>query len=342
LSNPKAVIFGCAGAALSTPERRFFEAADPLGFILFERNCENPDQIRDLVRSLRGCVARPDAPVLIDQEGGRVVRLKPPQWRAIPAMGRIGALAKQNPKAGREAAFAAGRLIAANLAPLGIDVDCAPVLDVPAPGSHGIIGDRAFANDPELVAELGREFCRGLLAGGVLPVLKHIPGHGRAMVDSHADLPVIDLHRQTLALIDFAPFKALRDMPWAMTAHVVYRAYDQDAPATTSAKVIAEVIRGDIGFDGVLISDDLSMGALSGSLASRAKSALEAGCDLALHCNGKLREMEEIASGCGELSKAAQDRVARARSLLHKPEPADIPALAATLGAAMVQSAAMS
>lgn len=338
MSNPKAVIFACSGPDLTGAERDFFAAADPLGFILFERNCKSAAQVRDLVASLRECVGRADAPVLIDQEGGRVARLKPPQWRAIPAMGRLGALAGRDLAAGREAAFAAARLIAADLAPLGIDVDCAPVLDVPAPGSHGIIGDRAFAADAKLVAELGGEFCRGLLAGGVLPVIKHVPGHGRATVDSHLDLPVVDLGRQTLEEVDFAPFRALREMPWAMTAHVVYRAYDAESPATTSPRVISEVIRGAIGFDGVLISDDLSMKALSGSLGARARDALRAGCDLALHCSGKLDEMEEIAETAAPLTAASQARLARAAEM--KRTPADAPELAAKFEALMARLAA--
>ncbi len=340
MSNPKAVIFACAGPELAGAEREFFAAADPLGFILFERNCKNPVQVRKLVASLRDSVGRDDAPVLIDQEGGRVARLKPPHWRAIPAMGRIGALAARDRTAGREAAFAAARLIAADLANLGIDVDCAPVLDVPAPGSHGIIGDRAFAADPSLVAELGGEFCRGLLAGGVLPVVKHIPGHGRATVDSHLALPVVNLDRRSLEESDFAPFRALNGMPWAMTAHVVYRAYDTDRPATTSPRVVSEVIRGRIGFGGVLVSDDLSMKALTGELGARAGAAIAAGCDIALHCSGKLDEMAPVAEAVPALSEAAQARLARAAVMKQTPEPADAAALAAKLEALMARLAA--
>jgi beta-N-acetylhexosaminidase len=340
LSNPKAVIFGCSGPDLTSAERAFFHTADPLGFILFERNCNNPGQVRDLVASLRDCVGRSDAPVLIDQEGGRVARLKPPQWRAIPPMGRIGALAARDLAAGREAAFAAARLIAADLENLGIDVDCAPVLDVPAPGAHGIIGDRAFGGDPKLVAELGRSYGNGLLAGGVLPVIKHIPGHGRALVDSNQDLPVVDLHRGSLEVTDFAPFRALRDMPWAMTAHVVYRAYDSKAPATTSLRVISEVIRGHIGFEGLLITDDLGMKALSGSLASRLKAALAAGCDLGLHCSGKLAEMEEVTAAAPPLTELAKRRLGRARAFKQRPEPADTQSLAAKLDSLMARLAA--
>ena len=289
---------------------------------------------------MRDCVGRPEAPVLIDQEGGRVARLKPPHWRTLPPAGRIGALAQRDRELAREAAFTVARLIAADLEPLGIDVDCAPVLDVPAEGSHGIIGDRAFGDEPYVVADLAKAFCRGLIEGGVLPVLKHIPGHGRARVDSHADLPEVAVHRQTLETIDCVPFRALNRMPIAMTAHVVYTAYDRKAPATTSAKVIAEVIRGAIGFDGLLITDDLSMKALKGSFADRTRGALEAGCDAVLHCNGWMAEMEEIAGACGPMSDAAMARFARARAQLAGVKPADTGALASRLGQLLSAAAA--
>jgi beta-N-acetylhexosaminidase len=325
------VIFGCAGARLSDAEARLFAAADPTGFILFERNCQTPDQVRDLVAALRDCVGRPQAPVLIDQEGGRVTRLKAPHWRTPPAAGRLGALARRDPGLAREAAWTAARLVAADLYALGITVDCAPVLDVPAPGAHGIIGDRAFAPSPQLVAELGRAFCEGLLAGGVLPVIKHIPGHGRAAADSHAELPVVDATREALEEIDFAPFRALNDMPWAMTAHVLYRAFDPERPATTSPAVITEIIRGRIGFEGVLVSDDLSMQALSGTPGERAAAALAAGCDLALHCTGSLAEMEELAAAAPPASEAARERLSRAEAMLEPPQEVDVAELAARL-----------
>jgi beta-N-acetylhexosaminidase len=330
-TRPRAAIFGCAGERLLESERRFFAAANPLGFILFERNCKNPDQVLALVESFQDCVGREDAPVLIDQEGGRVVRLKPPHWRALPAAGRIGALAEWNRDAAREAAHLSARIIATDLRPLGINVDCAPLLDVPAPGSHGIIGDRAFADDPELVTELGREFCRGLMEGGVLPVIKHIPGHGRAMVDSHRGLPVVEMHRKTLEVIDFEPFRQLRDMPIAMTAHVVYRSYDSRNPATTSLKVIRDVVRGHIGFDGLLITDDLSMKALTGSFAERTTASLDAGCDVVLHCNGRMTEMEEIAGAAPPMSDAALARFDRAKAMLSPPKPVKPSVFAARL-----------
>jgi len=304
-SPPGAAIFGCAGTELSSAERDFFRAADPLGFILFQRNCETPEQVRELVASLRSCVGRADAPVLIDQEGGRVQRLNPPHWPAYPAPARIAALGADAP----EAAFLVARLIAEDLFDLGITVDCLPVLDIPVAGADPVIGDRAYGSDPAIVAELGNAVCKGLLEGGVLPVIKHIPGHGRGLVDSHLALPVVDTDRAELEATDFAPFRALGSMPWAMTAHIVYTALDAQNPATLSAKVIEGVIRGWIEFEGVLISDDLSMQALGGSFAERTARALAAGCDLVLHCNGKMEEMQEVASRLKPLSPAAVRRV---------------------------------
>ena len=322
-NQPRAVIFGLAGPSLDAAEGRLFAAADPLGFILFARNCIEPAQVRDLVEDLRDCVGRSDALVLIDQEGGRVQRLKPPHWRAAPAAGRFGSLGERDEAAAVEAAWLNGRLLAADLQPLGIDVDCAPVLDVRRPGGHGIIGDRAFAALPERVAQLGRATCAGLLAGGVLPVIKHIPGHGRAALDSHEALPVVDAPAEELQALDFVPFAALADMPLAITAHVVYAAFDRTAPATTSAGVIREVIRGTIGFDGLLISDDLCMRALTGSPGERAQAALAAGCDVVLHCNGDLAEMHAIAEACSPLSAEGWRRLARAQAMRAPPEPID-------------------
>jgi beta-N-acetylhexosaminidase len=313
-SVPLAVLFGCAGKTLIDEEKRFFAQADPLGFILFARNIESPDQVRALVRSLRDCVGR-DAPVLIDQEGGRVQRLRPPHWRNRPPMAIFGAMAKRDLTQARAAARLDARLIAADLADLGIDVNCAPVLDVPVAGAHDIIGDRAFATDPVLIADLARAVCDGLLDGGVLPIIKHIPGHGRAMVDSHHDLPVVATTAAVLSATDFLTFRLLRDAPWAMTAHVVYAAFDAERPATASPVVIGRVIRDEIGFDGVLLSDDLSMQALKGGFADRAAAALTAGCDVALHCNGDMTEMRAVASGARALSEAAQQRLTRATAM---------------------------
>jgi len=308
-------IFGCAGKTLGAAERAFFSRANPLGFILFARNCEAPDQIRALVADLRASVGRADAPVLIDQEGGRVARLKPPQWRAAPPAERFGTLAERNREAGLEAARINGHLIGRELAALGIDVDCAPVLDLHLPGAHAVIGDRAFGMAPQRVAELGRATCEGLLAAGVLPIIKHIPGHGRAMADSHFELPVVKLSRAELEATDFEPFRLLADMPWAMTAHLVYAAIDPDRPATLSPKVVAEIIRGHIGFDGLLLCDDLSMKALKGDLGDLAHRALVAGCDIVLHCNGEMDEMTRIAAAAGTMSVEAERRFRRGREM---------------------------
>jgi beta-N-acetylhexosaminidase len=309
-SVPRAVVFGCAGPTLSPAERDFFAAANPLGFCLFARNCQEPAQLRDLVAALRDSIGRGDAPILIDQEGGRVARLTPPHWRRIPAAARLAEL----PQA-EEAVRLAMRLVADDLAQLGITIDAAPVLDLPVPGADAVIGDRAYGSDPMTVAALGLAACEGLLGGGVLPILKHIPGHGRATVDSHRDCPRVATERELLDETDFAPFRALAAMPWAMpwamTAHVVFTAIDPDEPATLSPRVVGEVIRGAIGFDGVLISDDLSMGALGGGLGERAAKASAAGCDVALHCNGERAEMEAVAEHTPPLSEAGATRVLR-------------------------------
>jgi beta-N-acetylhexosaminidase len=309
---PLAVILGVAGERLSPDERRLFVEADPLGFVLFRRNCATRGQVRALVDELREAVGREDAPILIDQEGGRVARLRPPEWRFYPAAAMIAAL--PDPLA-FEAAHLSARLIAEDLAELGITVDAAPVLDLPAQGADPVIGDRAWGTDPARVAALGREVCEGLLEGGVLPIIKHIPGHGRARVDSHKALPQVHDERAVLAHADFAPFRALSGMPWAMTAHIVYTAIDETAPATLSPIVIDNVIRGEIGFDGVLVSDDVSMGALAGSFAERTRRALEAGVDLVLHCNGDMAEMTEIAAAARPLTPETLARIARAESL---------------------------
>jgi beta-N-acetylhexosaminidase len=312
----KPAIFGCEAATLSASERQFFREADPLGFILFARNCETPPQIKRLVAELRESVGRADAPILIDQEGGRVARLKPPHFPAYPAASTIAALGGLRARA---AAWLAARLIADDLSQLGITVDCAPVLDVPITGADPVIGDRAWGSEPRIVAENGFAVCDGLMAGGVLPIIKHIPGHGRATVDSHRALPVVETPRATLDSTDFAPFRALSGMPWAMTAHVLYTAIDPDRPATLSPRVIAEVIRAGIGFSGVLLCDDLSMAALGGKIETRAVDALQAGCDLVLHCNGILDEMVAIAGAIGPLSAAASRRVAAAEARRHAP-----------------------
>lgn len=334
---PRAIIVGVAGVALGDDERRFLAEWDPLGLILFARNCAAPGQVQALVADFRAAVGRADAPVLIDQEGGRVARLKPPHWRAAPAPAAFPRLAAADVARACEACTLNARLLAAELTAVGITVDTLPVLDIPQPGSDPIIGDRAAGDAPQQAARLGRSTCEGLLTGGVLPVIKHIPGHGRAAVDSHRALPVVDASREDLDRIDFAPFRALADMPWAMTAHVVYAAIDPDAPATTSRKVIADVIRGAIGFDGLLLSDDICMAALAGAPAARAEAALAAGCDVVLHCNGDLEEMRAIAASSPPLSDAALARLERGERMRRAGRTVSQPAemIAARLEALM-------
>ena len=320
----KAVIFGCAATELGAAERAFFAAADPLGFILFARNCAAPAQVRDLVAALRASVGREDAPILIDQEGGRVARLKPPHWRLPPAAGRIGALYGKDAAAGLEAAQLNARLIAADLHALGIDVDCLPVLDVPVPGSNqAVVGDRAFTGDAAANTALGRAVCEGLLDGGVIPILKHMPGHGRAMVDSHHHLPVLDATRAELQAVDMAPFRALADYPAGMVAHLLIPAVDPAAPASTSRRVIEQLIRGDIGFGGLLYSDDIGMAALGGGMGERAARVLAAGCDVAVHCSGDMAEMTAVAAAAGPLTPAARRRLAKVEAFRRPPKAFD-------------------
>ena len=317
-----AFICGTSGPTLTADEIAFLREAQPWGFILFKRNCETPEQIRALTAALRDTVGR-DAPILIDQEGGRVQRLGPPHWPAYPTGRTYGDVFARSPEAGLRAAWLGARLMAADLFGLGIDVDCLPVLDVPVEGAHDVIGHRAYGVTPDIVSDLGRTAAEGLLTGGVLPVIKHIPGHGRAGVDSHHALPVVDTPRAELEATDFPPFRDAAHLPLAMTAHVVYANLDPDHPATTSKSVIDEVIRGLIGFDGCLMSDDVSMQALSGTIAERTAAALAAGCDLALHCNGVLAEMEAVAANAPALTGVAADRAARALAARRRPAPLD-------------------
>ncbi|MBM6596116.1 beta-N-acetylhexosaminidase [Microvirga pudoricolor] len=320
----RAFIAGCSGLELTPQERAFFREALPWGFILFRRNIDNPAQVRALCDALRETVGRADAPILIDQEGGRVQRMGPPHWPKYPSGRTYGRLHAEDPVAQREIARLGARLIAHDLLSVGINVDCLPVLDVPVEGAHDVIGDRAYAREPDKVAVLGRAAAEGLLAGGVLPVIKHVPGHGRAGVDSHLSLPVVDASMDELESRDFKPFRILADMPLAMSAHVVYTALDPDNPATTSARVVQDVIRSRIGFDGLLMTDDLSMQALSGTFRDRAEAAIRAGCDMLLHCNGRLDEMAPVAEAAPELADSARRRAESAlRRIGHEPEPLD-------------------
>jgi beta-N-acetylhexosaminidase len=336
---PRAFIAGCSGPVLTPGEAAFFRDSQPWGFILFRRNIQDPAQVAALTASLRQTVGRADAPILVDQEGGRVQRLGPPHWRKYPAGRAFGAARINDPLQLRETVRLSALLMAHDLRALGITVDCLPVLDVPVAGAHDVIGDRAYAEDPNSVAVLGRAAAEGLLAGGVLPVMKHIPGHGRVGVDSHHSLPVVTTGRRALHR-DFLPFRVNADLPMAMTAHVVYTAIDADQPATTSRKVIRGVIRRSIGFDGLLMSDDLSMKALSGNFRERAEAAIGAGCDVALHCNGDLAEMRSVAEGVPVLAGKAKRRAAAALGRIkHLPEPFDPVDAAARLDAMLAAAA---
>ncbi len=318
-----AAIYGCSGRRLTAEEKAFFAEARPWGFIVFRRNVDSPDQMRALTDEMRDCVGDSDAPVLIDQEGGRVQRMGPPHWPKYPPA-EAYLKAANDPLAARELVRLGARLMAHDLKAVGINVDCAPVLDTPVPGSHEIIGDRAWARDPATVAMLGRAAAEGLLAGGVLPVIKHMPGHGRAFADSHHDLPVVHADLKTLDSWDFAPFRALSDMPLAMTAHVVFDAVDPKHPATTSKKAL-KLMRGELGFGGLIMTDDLSMKALSGNLRERAGAALKAGCDVVLHCNGDLDEMRSVAEGTGALKGKAMKRAQAALArIVREVEPLEV------------------
>ncbi|MBN8990948.1 MAG: beta-N-acetylhexosaminidase [Rhizobiales bacterium] len=331
----RAFITGISGLELSADERTFIRAERPWGFILFKRNIETPPQVASLVRELRGLVGHADAPILIDQEGGRVQRLGPPHWPVYPPGAVFGALYDIEPQLGFKAARLSSRLIAADLIDLGITVDCLPLADVPIAGADAVIGNRAYGTEPDKVAAIARAVTDGLEQGGVLPVLKHIPGHGRATADSHFRLPTVDTGRDELDRTDFAAFQPLADLPMAMTAHVVFSALDPVHPATTSATIIRQVIRGVIGFQGLLMSDDVSMNALAGSIAERTRAIVNAGCDMVLHCNGKLDEMRDVASETPELTGEALDRANRALASRKPPEPLDRQAARAELDALM-------
>ncbi|PZQ55965.1 MAG: beta-N-acetylhexosaminidase [Phenylobacterium zucineum] len=328
-----ACILGCSGPSLTKAEIAFFRDARPWGFILFARNVEDPDQVRALTASLRETVGRADAPVLVDQEGGRVQRLGPPHWRRYPPARAYDGL--PDPLLRRTMARLGARLMAHDLAAVGINANCAPVLDVPDPRSHAVIGDRAYAETADEAAVLGRATAEGLIAGGVLPVIKHIPGHGRARSDSHETLPVVDAPPEALDVRDFAPFRALSDMPAAMTAHVVYAAFDRRRPATTSPAVLRGVVRGRIGFHGLLVSDDLSMHALSGDFVGRARAARRAGCDVVLHCNGDMAEMRAVVEGAGRLAGPSARRAQAALARL----PAEVEPFDASAGRARFDAA---
>lgn len=318
-----AFISSLEGTVLTREERGFFRSAAPWGFILFRRNVESPAQVRALTADLRDLVGR-DAPVLVDQEGGRVQRLGPPHWPVYPAGAVYGELYDRDRAAGLAAARLGARLMAADLIELGITVDCLPLADVPAAGADPVIGDRAYGTSPEKVAQIAAAIAAGLAEGGILPVLKHLPGHGRATVDSHERLPVVDADRATLERTDFAAFRPLAALPCGMTAHVVFSAIDPATPASTSSTIVREVIRGSIGFRGLLMSDDISMRALSGSIEERTRAALRAGCDLVLHCNGKVDEMRAVAAAAPKLAGPALARAEAALATRRAPRDIDV------------------
>jgi beta-N-acetylhexosaminidase len=329
----RAFITGVSGPELTAAEREFIAAERPWGFILFRRNIETPAQVILLVRELRAAAGNPDAPVLIDQEGGRVQRLGPPLWPVYPPGAAFGVLYDIDRAAGLTAARLSARLMAADLIELGITVDCLPLADVPVAGADAVIGNRAYGTEPDKVAAIARAVTEGLEQGGILPVLKHIPGHGRATADTHFRLPEVDTSKAELERTDFAAFQPLADLPMAMTAHVVFSALDRAQPATTSATIVQQVIRGVIGFQGLLMSDDVSMNALAGSIAERTRAIITAGCDMVLHCNGKLDEMREVARETPELSGKALERAARALASRRAPQALDRLAARAELDA---------
>ena len=331
----RAFITGVSGPELTAAEREFIGSERPWGFILFKRNIETPQQVALLVQQLRTSVDVPDAPILIDQEGGRVQRLGPPHWPVYPPGALFGALYDVDPALGLAAARLSARLIAADLADLGINADCLPLADVPVAGADAVIGNRAYGTEPGKVAAIARAVTDGLEQGGILPVLKHIPGHGRATADSHFGLPTVDTPKKELERTDFAAFQPLSDLPMAMTAHVVFSALDPAHPATTSATIIEQVIRGVIGFQGLLMSDDVSMNALAGSIAERTRAIFSAGCDVVLHCNGRFDEMREVAAETPELSGKALDRARRVLASRRAPQPFDRRSARAELDAMM-------
>lgn len=323
MTTPLAVIFGCASTSLDAREKAFFRDAAPLGFILFARNIQNPDQVRSLIEELRQCCGRDDTPILIDQEGGRVQRLSPPHWRDSPPPGIFANLHDKDQSAGLEAVRLNARLIAATLSDLTITVNCLPCLDIPQSNSHEFLRGRMSGNTAEQSTLLGQATCDGLLSGGIMPVIKHIPGHGRATTDSHLALPRITASREDLQGVDFVPFKALRLAGWAMTAHVIYDQIDADRPASTSPIITQQIIREHIGFDGFLVSDDICMQALSGSITERFSECLRAGSDTVLHCNGNMDEMKKIADTAHQMNDRALERYKRGQNMVHAPQPFD-------------------
>ncbi len=336
MSESKAVIFGATGTSLTAEEKAFYQGERPWAFILFARNIAEAAQVADLCAQMRDCIGNPQALIFIDQEGGRVQRLRPPLAPNYPDGAAIGAVYRKDRSAGLRAAWSLSRLHAFDLIKLGITADCLPVLDIPVEGASNVIGSRAYGDDPSMVAEIGHAAAEGLMSGGVMPVMKHIPGHGRAVVDSHLELPSVDAALDQLRAVDFAPFKAMNGCPMAMTAHIVYNAIDPDNPATTSKKLISNIIRSEIGFDGLLMSDDVSMKALSGDFATRTDAIFAAGCDVVLHCNGVMDEMRAVALKTPLLSGKAAERARQALDHRIKQDQTDEAAIRTEFEAMMV------
>lgn len=330
---PSAAIYDCEGARLSDEERAFFRDADPWGFIVFQRHCQSAEELRAHCSELRESVGRADVPIFIDQEGGRVARMKPPVFPAHAAPAAFGELWRLDPEKAKAASRLNGYLLGRLVSDCGVTVNCIPMLDVPQPDADpAVIGDRAYAKHSDTIISLARTAMEGLKEGGAMPVIKHMPGHGRALCDSHHELPVVGASKDDLRTVDFAPFKAFRDAPMGMTAHVVFEAYDNE-PATTSKSVIDQVIRGEIGFDGLLISDDLKMKALGGSFESRTRRAIDAGCDIALICNATMEEKISAAKAAPALDGQSANRAQTAMAQLKTPERKDVAPLYAELNA---------
>ena len=319
-----AFITGVAGEAMTGDEWRFLQDARPCGLILFKRNCQSPEQVRALVNSFKDAIGSDDLLVLIDQEGGRVQRLQPPNWRVLPPAASFGQLYRDDPALATSAARAVAQVTAMDLRALGVNTNCAPCLDLPVPGITDAIGDRAFGPDIDMIIALGRAVADGLSHGGILPVMKHMPGHGRARSDSHKTLPVVAASIDELAATDFRPFRALNDLPIGMTAHILFSDIDRTGPATTSRLVVETVIRGEIGFHGLLLCDDLSMQALGGTPGERAVAVLGAGCDVVLHCNGKLPEMLDVAESTPLLEGRSLERFEAALAQRKSPGAFDV------------------
>ncbi len=338
MTSYSAVIFGVHGTSLSKEEIALFKSVNPYGYILFTRNTESPQQVKRLTSDLKSLTGKDHLPILIDQEGGRVARLKPPHWRKYPAAMEFASIARNDREKAAQAVYLNARMIAQELYEHGLTVNCAPLADLPVQGAHDVIGDRAFGYEAQQVIELARAQASGLIDGGIVPVLKHIPGHGRACADSHLELPVVEASLDELRKTDFVPFKALADLPMAMTAHVLYTAIDKEHMATVSPVAI-KLIREEIGFDGLLMSDDLSMKAMKGSFAERTRDALAAGCDVVLHCNGDMKEMQGVAEGVSQLSGKSLERAKSAMIKVGQPKNFDIREAQAVIDSVLTKAA---